>query len=229
MSKFIVVGANGGIGNALCKILTSSEHEVFKIGRNSGDYPCDFSSEEQVEKLVKENDFADYAGVVNLAGSILIKPIQRITMAELMETISQNFITAFLTVKYFAPIFAARGNGSIVLMSTVATQIGLSNHEAIAAAKGAVNSLVISAAASFAAKKVRVNAVAPSLVNTPLGQRFLGTEVMRHALAANHPLGRYGEPEDIASLVAWLLDEKNSWITGQIIGIDGGMGRVKKL
>ncbi len=229
MSKFIVIGANGGIGTALCKILTTGGHEVFKIGRSTGDFKCDFTSEEQIQTLLQQNNFSDYAGVVNLAGSILIKPIAKVSAEELMATMNQNFLTAFLTVKYFAPILAEKNRGSIVLMSTVATQIGLLNHEAVAAAKGAVNSLVISAAASFAGKKIRINGVAPSLTNTPLGQKFLTSETMRNTLANNHPLGRYGEPEDIASLIAWLLDERNSWITGQIIGIDGGMSRIKRL
>lgn len=229
MSQFIVIGANGGIGTALCKILTTAGNEVFKIGRSSGDFHCDFTSEEQIQKLFAENNLKNCAGVVNLAGSILIKPVQRVSADEFTTTMNQNFLTAFLTVKYFGPLLAEQGRGSIVLMSTVATLIGLPNHEVVAAAKGAVNALTISAAASFAAKKVRVNAVAPSLTNTPLGQRYLGTESMRQALASNHPIGRYGEPEDVASLVAWLLDEKNSWITGQIIGVDGGMGSIKKL
>ena len=229
MSKFIVVGASGGVGRDVTARLKNSGHEVFQISRTSLGRTCDFSDDEQVSKLVADTDFSDYAGIVNLAGSILIKPVQRVSTNEIETAFKQNFMTAFNTVKHFAPIFSTRGRGSIVLMSTVAAQIGLANHEVIAAAKSAVNGLTISAAASFAAKNVRVNAIAPSLINTPLGQKFLGSEKMKETLAGNHPLGRYGEPGDVSSLVVWLLDEQNSWMTGQVLSIDGGMSTLKKL
>jgi NAD(P)-dependent dehydrogenase (short-subunit alcohol dehydrogenase family) len=119
------------------------------------------------------------------------------------------------------------GGGSIVLASTVAATIGLTNHEAIAAAKGAVNGLVLSAAATYAPRNIRVNAVAPGLVKTPLASRITSSEPALKASTAMHPLGRVGEPDDVAACVAWLLDPATTWVTGQIIGIDGGLGRVR--
>ena len=117
--------------------------------------------------------------------------------------------------------------GSVVLASTVATRIGLANHEAIAAAKGGVNGLVLAAAASYAGRNIRVNAVAPGLVRTPLAAKLTGSEMALKASTALHPLGRIGEPADVASVIALLLDPASSWITGQVIGIDGGLGSVR--
>jgi len=117
--------------------------------------------------------------------------------------------------------------GSIVLASSVATKIGLVNHEAIAAAKGGINGLVLSAAATYASRNIRVNAVAPGLVRTPLAAKLTSNEASLKASMAMHPLGRIGEPDDVASAIAWLLDPKTTWVTGQILGIDGGLGSVR--
>ncbi|MGL4419960.1 MAG: SDR family oxidoreductase, partial [Gemmataceae bacterium] len=105
--------------------------------------------------------------------------------------------------------------------------IGLVNHEAIALAKGAINGLTLSAAATYASRKIRVNAVAPGLVRTPLAAKITGNDLALKASIGMHPLGRIGEPDDVAGLIAWLLAPENSWITGQVIGIDGGLGRAR--
>ena len=117
--------------------------------------------------------------------------------------------------------------GSVVLMSTVATRVGLANHEAIAAAKSGINGLVISAAATYANRNLRVNAVAPGLVRTPLSVKITGNELALKASTAMHPLGRIGDPADVAAAVAWLLDPATNWVTGQIIGVDGGLSTVR--
>ena len=119
------------------------------------------------------------------------------------------------------------GGGSIVLVSSAAARTGLANHEAIAAAKAGVMGLTLSAAASYAARGIRVNCVAPGLVETPLAARITGNEGSLQASKAMHALGRIGQPGDVASAMAWLLDPANSWVTGQVIGVDGGLGTIR--
>jgi NAD(P)-dependent dehydrogenase (short-subunit alcohol dehydrogenase family) len=170
-------------------------------------------------------EFGSVTGATNLVGSIVLKPAHITSDAELFDTIAKNLHTAFFTVRAAAKAMA--GGGSIVLASTVATRIGLANHDAIAAAKGGVNGLVLSAAATYAAKGIRVNAVAPGLVRTPLAAKITSSEIALKASTAMHPLGRIGEPADVATVIALLLDPAASWITGQIVGIDGGLGSVR--
>ena len=117
--------------------------------------------------------------------------------------------------------------GSIVLVSSAAAQIGLANHEAIAAAKGGITGLTLAAAASYAARGIRVNAVAPGLVKTRLAERLTANEKSEQASIGMHALGRLGEPEDVAAAIAFLLDPANDWITGQVLGVDGGLGSVR--
>jgi NAD(P)-dependent dehydrogenase (short-subunit alcohol dehydrogenase family) len=117
--------------------------------------------------------------------------------------------------------------GAIVLVSSAAARVGLANHEAIAAAKAGIIGLTLAAAASYAARGIRVNCVAPGLTETPLTARITANEASRKASEAMHALGRIGRPEEIASAMAWLLDPENSWVTGQVIGVDGGLASVR--
>jgi NAD(P)-dependent dehydrogenase (short-subunit alcohol dehydrogenase family) len=117
--------------------------------------------------------------------------------------------------------------GSIVLVSTAAARIGIANHEAIAAAKAGILGLTLSAAATYAGRRIRVNAVAPGLVETPLSERITRSEANRKASEAMHALGRLGKPGDVASLMAWLLDPENEWVTGQVFGVDGGLATLR--
>ena len=121
---------------------------------------------------------------------------------------------------------ASKG-GSVVLMSSAAASIGLANHEAIAACKAGVEGLVRSAAMTYAAKQIRVNAIAPGLVQTALTERIWSNPRSAEVSMAMHPLGRFGTPEDVARAVLWLASPLQSWVTGQTIGVDGGLGRLK--
>jgi NAD(P)-dependent dehydrogenase (short-subunit alcohol dehydrogenase family) len=116
--------------------------------------------------------------------------------------------------------------GSVVLVSTAATRVGLANHEAIAAAKGGIEGLVRAAAATYASAGIRINAIAPGLVKTPMTQRLWEDPQIAQASVQMHALGRLGEPGDIARAIAFLVDPANSWITGQVLGVDGGLGSI---
>ena len=246
MPATVVIGAAGGIGSELCRTLADAGHDLLLAGRTiasldalaaelqtrrPGRYvvkDCDATKSEQVDAAFAQaiQEFGSITGATNLCGSIILKPGHLTTDAEFFETVQKNLHTAFFTVRASAKAMMSTG-GSIVLVSTVAASIGLMNHEAITAAKGGINGLVLSAAATYAPRNIRVNAVAPGLVRTPLASKITSSEIALKASTAMHPLGRIGEPADVANVIAMLLNPTNSWITGQIIGVDGGLGSVR--
>jgi NAD(P)-dependent dehydrogenase (short-subunit alcohol dehydrogenase family) len=234
-----VLGASGGIGAALCRRLAARGAVLVLAARRIGPLDAlagelngeavatDATDFDQVAALL-DGAFARHGrldGVVNAVGSILIKPAHLTRRAEWDETLALNLTTAFATV-------AAAGRtmtqgGSVVLFASAAARVGLPNHEAIAAAKAGVIGLARSAAATYASRGLRFNVVAPGLVRTPLARRITDSPAAERASAAMHPLGRIGEPDDVASLAAWLLDPANDWITGQVFGVDGGLASVR--
>lgn len=238
---YLIIGASGGIGSELARRLVASGNQVLLGGRQET-HLADLSKELQQPFMVADardwnqtaaavsqavERFGRLDGAVNLAGSLLLKPAHLTSMEDWRETVDQNMTTAFGLVRAAAPAMRGSGGGSIVLMSSGAASIGLSNHEAIAAAKAGVEGLTRSAAASYASSGVRVNAVAPGLTQTPLTQRVWSNPRGAEASVAMHPAGRLGTPGDIASAIAWLLDPENSWITGQVLVVDGGLSGLK--
>ena len=137
-----------------------------------------------------------------------------------------SFDTAFATVRAAAKTMRTNG-GSVVLMASSAATVGLPSHEAIAAAKAGVIGLGRSAAATYASKGIRFNVIAPGLVETPMSAKITGNPLMLKASEAMHPLGRIGRPDEVASMIAWLLGEESAWVTGQVFGLDGGMSTVR--
>jgi NAD(P)-dependent dehydrogenase (short-subunit alcohol dehydrogenase family) len=244
---YVLVGASGGIGTDLCRRLVArgpcqlllAARDPAKLDRLAGELNALRPEATVLTRTIDATDpiavdatfaeaadrFGPLAGAANLCGSILLKPIHLTTDKEFADTLAVNLLTAFHVLR--AAVKGMPGGGSVVLMSTVATKIGLMNHEAIAAAKGAVNGLVISAAATYAARNIRVNAVAPGLVRTPLAERLTSSEATLRASTAMHPLGRIGEPGDVGAVLAWLLDRTTTWVTGQVIGVDGGLSSVR--
>ncbi|MEM6675427.1 MAG: SDR family oxidoreductase, partial [Planctomycetota bacterium] len=167
-----------------------------------------------------------FDGIVNSVGSILLRPAHMTKIDDFDATVRANLRTAFATIHAAAPALRKCG-GAIVLLSTAASRTGLPNHEAIAAAKGGVQGLALSAAATYAAQGIRVNVVAPGLVDTPLASGITSSEKALETSRAMHPLGRIGEADEVASAIEWLLDPAQGWVTGQILGVDGGLGTVR--
>jgi len=234
--RFVIVGAAGGIGSALARRLRQGGAGLLLLGRSVerlqqlGDElsaetrSIDATDAGELERAVV--DFGPINGIVNCAGSLLLKPAHLTTETEWRQTIESNLTTAYATVRAGAKALWS-GGGSIVLCATAAARTGLANHEAIAAAKGGVIGLTLSAAATYAGRNIRVNCVAPGLTDTPLAARITSNEAALKASTAMHALGRIGRPDDVASGIAWLLDPENNWVTGQVIGIDGGLGTVR--
>lgn len=238
--SYVILGAGGGIGSATARRLAKNGAGLVLAGR----------SPEPLEELAAEtrgiavqldatdttavasavdravDEFGRIDGIANCVGSLLLKPAHITSDEEWDETIATNLRSAFATVRAGARAMRKEG-GSIVLVSSAAAQHGLANHEAIAAAKGGISGLTLAAAASYATDGIRVNAVAPGLVKTPLTERLTANEKAEEASLAMHALGRLGEPEDVAAAIVFLLDPANSWITGQVIGVDGGLGSVR--
>ena len=237
---FVILGAGGGIGSATARLLIDKGGRVVLAGRAAErlealrteiggvSHVLDATNTAQVAGAVElaVTEYGRIDGIVNCVGSLLLKPAHITTDDEWDETIATNLRSAFATVRAGARAMRSEG-GSIVLVSSAAAQIGLANHEAIAAAKGGVAGLTLSAAATYASSGIRVNAVAPGLVKTKLTDRLTSTEKAEQASLAMHALGRLGRPEDVAAAIVFLLDPANSWVTGQIIGIDGGLGSVR--
>ena len=238
-NKCLVIGAAGGIGKSLVKSLAEAgwglviagrrKEPLYALAAELGDTvqqvsTLDARRFEDVRTLLAGID--GLSAVVNLPGSILIKPAHSTTEQELRETLEQNIHTAFAVVSAAGAVMRKSG-GSVVLMSSCAAQAGLPNHEAISAAKAGVEGLVRSASATYASSALRFNAVAPGLVDTPLASRITGHEASLKASIAMHPLGRIGQPDDIARMIMFLLDPINDWMTGQVIGVDGGLAHLR--
>ncbi|MBL8786106.1 MAG: SDR family oxidoreductase [Deltaproteobacteria bacterium] len=240
--RVLVIGAAGGIGQALVARLAARGASLVLAGRRlervqavAATYGAEALAldatrlDDVMEAVARASAVAPLTGIVNLAGAILLKPAHRTSEREWLEVLGQNLGTAFACVRAAGQHLGAVAGrpASLVLVSSAAASIGLANHEAIAASKAGVEGLVRSAAATYARRGLRVNAVAPGLVRTPLAGQLATEPRMLEASNKMHPLGRIGEPADVASGIAWLLDPETSWVTGQVLGIDGGLATLK--
>ncbi len=234
--RVLIVGGSGGIGAALARLLvadgvpvTIAAREQGRLSRVADEVGAEtlrFDARDEGETSAALRECGPIFGVVNCAGSILLKPAHLTKSDEFIETFRTNALTAFNVVRSAAPVLR-RSGGSIVLLSSCAARAGLANHEAVAAAKAAVEGLTRSAAATYAPWGVRVNAVAPGLVRTPLTERITSNDAALAASTALHPIGRIGEPGDVARCIRFLLDPANDWITGEIVAVDGGLGSLR--
>lgn len=222
MKKVLIVGAGSGIGLALKELLKENS-ELITISRKASvemDNVTHYQHDVLSDNPLPEIDELD--AIVYCPGSILLKPFHRIKMDEFRADWELNFAGAVKVLQAYYPALKKSSSASVVLFSTVAAQKGMPFHASVAAAKAAIEGLTKSLAAEWA-PQIRVNAIAPSLTNTRLAEGLLNTEVKLQASRERHPLKRIGEPIDIASMAHYLISDKASWITGQILHIDGGM------
>ena len=230
--KYLVFGATGAIGSSLAAQLKESSHDVHLIARNEDEVKviakelgCSFSvadvlEEGFIEKVKTDTSEFNIKGVAYCVGSIDLKPLKRVTENDLNTCMKLNLYSAIEVIKGFQEELK-KSSGSIVLFSSVAAQKGFTNHTIIATAKAAIEGLTVTLAAEFA-PNIRVNCVAPSLTNSKIAQSMLKNPIVAEALAKAHPLKRVGEGKDSAALAKFLLTEESSWVTGQVIGVDGG-------
>jgi NAD(P)-dependent dehydrogenase (short-subunit alcohol dehydrogenase family) len=241
LPSIIIFGASGGIGSALARQLAAQGCHLSLVARDQGrldaladELRADSFSLDATDSAAVERCVADVSekhcrvdGVVNCAGSLLLKPAHLTTDAEWAAVLGANLTSAFHILRSATARMMKTGGGSIVMMSSAVAQRGMINHEAIAAAKAGVAGLALSAAATYARYNIRVNCVAPGLTRTPLTQALTKNEASLKLSAALHPLGRIGEPEEVANAIRWFLSPENSWVTGQVLAVDGGLSSVQ--
>jgi len=231
--QILIVGASSGIGHALAQHLQTQGATLFTAGRQqpegiqSTHMTWDVTQQSAADALNQLPDTLH--GLVYAPGTINLKPFQRLTVDDYRSDLEINVLGAIAAIHAAYPAIKKSKAGSIVLFSTVAAKLGMGLHSSVSVAKSAVEGLAKSLAAEFAPYNIRVNAIAPSLTDTPLAESagLLGDDNKRDAAKKRHPLSRYGTPEDIAGMAAYLLSDQAAWITGQIIGVDGGMGNLK--
>jgi NAD(P)-dependent dehydrogenase (short-subunit alcohol dehydrogenase family) len=234
----VIIGGAGGVGSALARRMVASGRRVHLIGRDADKLAAiagELGASSAVAdvrdgaalKAAIEAAGPAIAGLAYAVGSINLKPLARLSEADFAADFQLNALGAALSVQAALPALkAAEGTPSVLLFSTVAVAQGFTAHASVAMAKGAVEGLTVALAAELA-PKIRVNAVAPSLTRTPLAKALTGNEQMASAIAQMHALQRLGEPDDIAALGAFLMSDEASWITGQIIGVDGGRSMLR--
>lgn len=225
--NYLIIGSSSAIAQHLQNSLISSSQKVWSLSRSVVNPDATHHLTWQSVKDELPNDFLpdELHGLVYFPGTINLKPFHRTSQEDFMNDLEINFLGAVKTLQWALPSLK-KGNASVVLLSTVATSIGMSFHSSIASSKGALEGLAKSLAAEWA-PSIRVNVVAPSLTNTPLASSFLSTEDKRQAAMKRHPLNKFGTPDDISNAVKFLLSPESSWMTGQTLHVDGGLSSVK--
>jgi NAD(P)-dependent dehydrogenase (short-subunit alcohol dehydrogenase family) len=229
--NYIVFGGSHGIGETLVAMLCAKNVRVSYSSREDGGQPVSqgakrFAFDAARGEVPREAIPAELDGLVYCPGTITLRPFQRLTRDDFLSELQTNLLGAVGAIQACLPALKKAPGASIVLFSTVAVQTGMPFHSSIASAKGAVEGLTRALAAEFA-PRIRVNAIAPSLVDTGLAADLLSSDQKRQAAAERHPLRRIGTPRDVAGLALYLLGEEAGWITGQIFHVDGGMGAIK--
>lgn len=230
MKNYLVVGGSTGIGKALAEMLSDEGHKVYATyckteaaNQSSIEYHYLDVTEEQLNLAFVPSDLD---GIAYCVGSINLMPFTRIKPKDFLSDFNLQVNGAIKVLQTVLSNLKTGKGASIVLFSSVAVQTGFKFHTQVSTSKGAVEGLTRSLAADLA-PTIRVNAIAPSITDTPLAGKFLGTEDKKKANSDRHPLRRIGEPTDIASMATFLLSDKASWVTGQVIHVDGGISNIK--
>lgn len=231
-TSFVVVGGTSGIGLEITRRLAAENFRVVVVSRSAGSV-ADLSGVTHLQADITRDEidagsFPDrIQGLVYCPGSIQLRPFHRLKEDDFLADLQINFLGAVKAIQTcLTGLKKAKNPSSIVLFSTVAVATGMPFHASIASAKGALEGLTRSLAAEFA-PKIRVNAIAPSLTDTHLAATLLSDDGKRTAAADRHPLKRFGNARDIAAAATFLLEEASSWVTGQVIAVDGGMGALR--
>ncbi|WP_029287238.1 SDR family NAD(P)-dependent oxidoreductase [Pedobacter sp. R20-19] len=230
--NILVIGGSSGIGLDLIKLLTSEGANIYAASRSrSEEWPATINYQE-MDVLQGVESLASFIpdelhGLVYCVGNINLKPFNRISERDLVDDFRLNVVGAALSIQQALKSLKNVPSASIVLISSVAAKTGMGFHSSIAASKAAVEGLALSLAAELSSNQIRVNVVSPSLTNTPLAAKLLNTPEKMEASAKRHPIGKHGEPKDISAAIAFLLSQDSSWITGQIIPVDGGISNLK--
>jgi len=232
--KYLIFGATGSVGSSLAEQLKNSGNDIHLIARNENEVKtiaeklgctytvADVLEEGFIEKV--KSDISEIKGIAYCVGSIDLKPLRMVTEADMNKCMKLNLYSAIEAIKGFQEILK-KNKGSVVLFSTVAAQRGFTNHTIIASAKAAVEGLTVTLAAEFA-PHIRVNCIAPSLSKSKIAEPMLKNPAIAEGIAKAHPLKRLGEGKDSAALAKFLITEESSWITGQIIAVDGGRSKL---
>jgi 3-oxoacyl-[acyl-carrier protein] reductase len=227
--NILIIGGSSGIGLALAELLSVSNKVV--VASRSGDsvanldvqhIPFDATTDQLDVTLLPDT----LHGFVYCPGSINLRPFKGLSSEAFEKDFQINVMGAINSLKAVLAPLSNSGSASVVFFSTVAVQTGMPFHSSVASSKGAIEGLTRSLAAEFA-PKIRVNVIAPSIVNTPLASKFLNNETKMEKANERHPLGRVGSAKEIAQATAFLLGEESSWMTGRVLQLDGGIGNLK--
>jgi len=230
--SILIVGASSGIGHALAQKLIEAGATVYSASRQA---PADLAIAQHFTVDLADPDALlsglpdRLDGLIYCPGSITLKPFNRLTSDDFLKDFQINVLGAVKAIQASLNALKKSDRASVVLFSTVAVSVGMNYHASIAAAKGAVEGLAKSLAAEYAINRIRFNVLAPSLTDTPLAKALLSTPEKQEASAKRHPLGRVGTAQDLANAAAFLLSPESSWVTGQVIGVDGGMAALRPL
>tara|TARA_B100000945_G_C20340170_1_gene576941 strand:- start:39 stop:755 length:717 start_codon:yes stop_codon:yes gene_type:complete len=234
--KILIFGATGAVGSSLAKLLKDSSQEAHLIGKNEEEVSkladqtgfsfsvSDVLEDNFIEKIEQDLNETQISGIAYCVGSIDLKPLNLISRKDVLKCFSLNLFPIYDIVKKFHQNLKTN-KGSIVLFSTVAVKQGFPNHSIISPAKASLEGLTLSLASEFS-PNVRVNCIAPSMSNSKMASKILKNPKIAEGIAKQHPLKRVGEGKDTAALAKFLLSEESSWITGQIIGVDGGRSNI---